>query len=410
MATTSSQVPEVCQEQSLEYPGWKVVSAASLVALVSFASIVIYTFGIFLKPLSAEFSWSREEVSRAFGITAMTVAVCSPFLGRLLDRVDPRQILLPCIAIFGIGFASLGLLSANLWHFYLVFFVIGIVGNGTTQMALSRPVVSWFNQRRGTALALVLAGVGTGSIVMPIFAQKLIDQFGWRNAYFTLGALILVVGLPVTARWIRNRDEASQQKSAESVTGLKMQDALKSRAFWILVATLFLSSISANGAITHLSALLTDRGIDPVEAALAASVLGGTSLLGRLISGWFLDRFWGPAVSMVLLLILALGVLLLSRVSTLAGAGLAAGLIGIGLGGEADVTPVLLSRYFGFRAFGSLYGLTWTFYAVAGALGPVILGRVFDGAGSYGTVFDMLAIPVFLSALLMLWMPRYPDV
>ncbi len=408
-STTNSLRDSQISESSIHYEGWRVAIAAQVVAFVCFASVVIYTFGVFLKPLSAEFGWSREEVSRAFGITAMTIAVSSPFLGKLLDRVEPRKVLLPCFAVFGLAFMSLGFLNGTLWHFYLLFFVIGIVGNGTTQMGLSRPVISWFHQKQGMALSLVLAGVGVGAIVMPMLSQYLIDRFGWRNAYFILGGMILIIGLPVTARWICNQSESGRIRSSQPVHGVEMKVALRSRAFWILVATLFLSSVSANGALTHLVSLLTDRGIAPVEAALAASILGGASLLGRLVSGWLLDRFWGPGVSMVLLFLLATGVMLLSRVDSLTGAAIAAVFIGIGLGGEADVTPVLLSRYYGFKAFGSLYGLTWTFYAMAGALGPVMLGRIFDQAGFYGTAFDMLAIPVFLSALLMLWMPRYPD-
>lgn len=408
MATSLSHTISRSDESSLDYPGWRVVGAAQVAAFVSFASVVIYTFGIFLKPLTAEFGWSREAASRAFGITAMTVAACSPFIGKLLDRMDPRRVLVPCISIFGLAFGSLSLLTPNLWHFYLTFFVIGIVGNGTTQMALSRPIASWFNERRGMALALVLAGVGIGSIVLPIASQRLIVMFGWRTTYAILGGMILILGLPLSARFIRNRDEGQIAAKEIPISGTMLGEALRSRAFWILVATLFLSSVSVNGAITHLSALLTDRGIGLHEAALAASILGGASLTGRLISGWFLDRFWGPAVSFVLLLSMAGGIALLSRSATLPQAALAAIFIGLGLGGEADVTPLLLSRYFGLRSFSSLYGLTWTFYAIAGALGPVILGRAFDTAGSYGTVFDILAIPVLVSAMLMLWMPRYP--
>jgi MFS family permease len=88
---------------------------------VSFASLLVYTFGIFLKPLAEEFSWSREAVSAAFGIAAMTVAVVSPLLGLLLDRVHPARVIVPCMITFGVAFASLGLLTAHLWHLYAVF-------------------------------------------------------------------------------------------------------------------------------------------------------------------------------------------------------------------------------------------------------------------------------------------------
>src|SRR5690242_14678871 len=113
---------------------------------VSFASIVIYTFGVFLKPLATEFAWSRAEVSLAFTITALTVAACSPVIGRLLDRFPARRIVIPCTVIYGVTFASLALLTPHLGHLLAVFLVLGIVGNGTTQLGYSRFVSTWFDR------------------------------------------------------------------------------------------------------------------------------------------------------------------------------------------------------------------------------------------------------------------------
>jgi MFS family permease len=110
--------------------------------MVSFGSLLVFTFVIFLKPLSAEFGWSRESISSAFGIAAMTVAICSPALGHLLDRVGARPVVLCCMTVFGIAFGSLSLLTPSLTHLYVIFVVIGIVGNGTTQMGYSRAVSS----------------------------------------------------------------------------------------------------------------------------------------------------------------------------------------------------------------------------------------------------------------------------
>jgi MFS family permease len=88
---------------------------------------------------------------------------------------------------------------------------------------------------------------------------------------------------------------------------------------------------------------------------------------------------------------------------------LAAALIGLGLGAEADLTPYLLTRYFGLRSFSTLYGFTWTAYAVAGALGPVLMGTAFDATGSYQSLLLLLAAATFVSAALYLLLPRYPD-
>ena len=112
-------------EGSLRYPGWRVALAASGCVFVSFASLLVYTFSVFLKPLTAEFGWSRESASIAFGIAAMTVAVCSPPLGYLLDRYPARGVILPCITVFGCAFASLSFLTGHLWQLYATFFVLG---------------------------------------------------------------------------------------------------------------------------------------------------------------------------------------------------------------------------------------------------------------------------------------------
>jgi MFS family permease len=375
--------------------------------MVSFGSLLVFTFSVFLKPLSAEFGWSRQSISAAFGIAAMSVAVCSPFLGRLLDRFGPRPVILPCMVVFGLAFGSLAFLTPRLMHLYVVFLILGVVGNGTTQMGYSRAVSSWFTDRRGMALAFVVAGVGVGSMILPALAQWLIDGHGWRTAYSALGLLILVMGVPLTALFVREQHQPVSHE-VSVLSGASVRTGLRSRAFWLLVAILFLSSIAINGAISHLSAILTDGGLSASRAALALSVLGAMSLLGRLATGALLDRFSGPLISFALLTGVAAGIALLSWNATAAAALLGAALIGLGLGGEADITPYLLTRYFGLRVFSTLYGLTWTAYAMAGAVGPLMMGRVFDLTGSYSTLLTLLAAQTLAAALLALLLPRYP--
>lgn len=395
-------------EHSLGYAGWLVAAASATGVFVSFASLLVYTFGVLLKPLSDEFSWSRESVSAAFGIAAVTVAVCSPLLGYLLDRVSPRRVILPCLAVFGMAFASLSLLTPRLWHLYAVFLVLGIVGNGTAQMAYARAVSTWFSSRRGAALALVMAGGAVGAMVLPPVAERLIAQYGWRLACLLLGLLPLLIGLPVAARFVRERPRAAGEPL--EATGATLVEGLRSYPFWILVAVLFTSSIAQNGAIAHIAALLTDRGVSPQGGALAVSAMGGASLAGRLGAGWLLDRFFGGLIAFGLLSLAALGTFLLAGADSLAVGMLAAALIGVGMGGEADVTPYMLTRYFGLRSFSMLYGLTWTFYAVAGAIGPVLMGRAFDATGSYERLLVTLAIATWASGGLMLLLPRYRTV
>ena len=394
------------EEGAVSYTGWRVTVASAIGVFVSFGSLLVYTFGIFLKPLTEEFSWSRQAVSLAFGIAAMALAVSSPPLGYLIDRFGARRIILSCLTIFGCAFASLALLTPHIGHLYAIFLVLGLVGNGAAHLAYSRVVSTWFDRRRGMALAVLMAGGALGAIFLPPAAQALIQKLGWRGAFLVLGVMSLALGLPMVARFVRERPRLRGAGRAE-VAGASFQEGLRSRAFWIIAAVLFLSSISQNGAMTHLSALLTDRGVSAGGAAFAVSVMGAASLLGRLGTGWFLDRFFAPRVSFWLLAFSALGVFLLSGARSLVVGSLGAALIGVGMGGEADIIPYLLSKYFGLRSFSTLYGFTWTAYALAAALGPVLMGRAFDAAGSYETFLMQLSVITLGSGGLMLLMPPY---
>jgi predicted MFS family arabinose efflux permease len=310
------------------------------------------------------------------------------------------------MAVFGCAFASLGLLTRHLWHLYAVFAVLGAVGSGTAHLAFARAVSTWFDRRRGMALALVMAGGAVGAIVLPPTAQALIQRLGWRAAFALLGAMVLAVALPVVVPLVRERPGVGRASRAEA-EGASVAQALGSRAFWILIVVLFLFSIGQNGALAHLSALLTDRGVSPHDAAIAVSLMGAASLLGRLVTGWLLDRFFAPRVAFGILVLAALGIFILSSAHSPAMGSLAAILVGAGMGGEADMTPYLLSRYFGLRSFSMLYGFSWTGYAIAGAIGPVLMGRAFDTTASYQALAVKLAFLTLFAAGLMLFMPAY---
>jgi cyanate permease len=223
-----------------------------------------------------------------------------------------------------------------------------------------------------------------------------------------LGLLVLLLGLPLTARFVRERP---RQGGAGDIAlhGASVREGVRSRVFWILVGTLMLSSVSVNGAIAHLSPLLTDRGVSASSAALAASMLGMASFVGRLLTGFLLDRFFGPRVGFCLCTAAAGGILLLARAGATAPGIAAAVLIGLGVGAEADLTPYLLTRYFGLRSFSTLYGFTWTAYAIAGAAGPVWMGKVFDATGSYASLLTLLSGATLISAGLLLMLPKYPS-
>jgi cyanate permease len=312
------------------------------------------------------------------------------------------------LTIFGCAFASLAWLTPHIGHFYATFLILGLVGNGTAQMAYSRAVSTWFSRRLGLALAFLMTGAAFGATILPPIAQALIDRLGWRGAYAAFGGMVLALGLPMVTVFVREKPGARSVRGNQA-PGASVREGLRSRVFWILVTVLFLSSIAINSAVTHLSALLTDRGISPADAAIAVSAMGAASLVGRLTTGWLLDRFFAPRVAFIVLLLATLGVSLLADARSLFVGVSAAILIGLGMGGEADFTPYLLSKYFGLRSFTTLYGFTWTAYAIAGAIGPVLMGKAFDTTSSYSAYVLKISALIFVSAALMLLLPSYRE-
>ncbi len=407
--TQSAKPAPGLSETDLHYYGWRVALAACLGVMVGFGSLFVYTFGVFVRPLSAQFGWSREGISRGFGFAALSVAFCSPTLGRSLDRYGPRRVILSCMTVFIFGIASLAVLRSHLWQFYATCILLGAVGNGAAHLSYARAISTWFHRRLGMALAFVMVGAGLGAMILPLVAQTVISRNGWRTAYWVLGGIALLLGLTPTWAYVHDRGQIRHDFAPVANSGMTWQQGVRTYHFWIIVIVLFAGSISMNGAIAHLAPLLTDRGITVGRAALCASTLGGLSVLARIAVGSLLDRFFGARVALVVYLVTAAGIFLLARANSFFAGCFATALIGVGAGGEADITPYLLTRYFGMRAFSTLYGLTWTFYAIAGAIGPVILGRAFDSTGSYARLLAALALATTLAAVLLLLLPRYSN-
>lgn len=379
---TEATHPQAANESSLHYAGWGVAAAAFVGVMTSFAPIVPYTFSLFLNPLHAAFGWQREAIGGTFALAAITVALVSPGIGVLLDRFAPRRIILPSIVIFALALASLSRLGPNIAQFYLTFFVLGLVANGTAQFAYTRTMLTWFRRRRGFALAFMLTGSGIGSIFIPPVTQWAIDHHGWRSAYLLLGGIALL-GFPLTALLMRNRPATAVYGDHIPSSGVTVGAALRSVAFWVMAAITVLSAFSENGLVTNLAAILTEHGITAQSAALALSVRGGAGIIGRLCVGFLLDRFSPQRMQTFILILSASGTLIIAFAGTSAIALVGAALLGVGLGSEADVAPYLLARYFGRKHFSVLYGLTWTAYAVGGGIGPVVVGHLYDRAGSY---------------------------
>ena len=392
-------------ENRAHYEGWRVVAASGLGAY--FTSIFVFTFGVLLKPLADEFTWSRQAISLAFGSMTLAVSLAAPISGHVVDRFGPRWIVGPSLLAAAVSFGSLSILSPHLWHLYVIYVAIGLASSGTSPVVYSRVVASWFDRYRGSAMALVIACIGLGAITHPLLTQTLTRAFGWRTACTGLALVIAVIGVPTVSRFVREPRFLSTPNTpgTSGTPGTQFSHALRSRVYWTLIVVVFGSTLSMNGVVVHLSVLLSDRGLAASQGVAALSTMGGASLVGRLLTGRLLDRFNGTRVSFVLLTMAAAGTMVLAGAHTMLGGIIAAALIGFGTGGEVDVTPYLLSRYFGLRSLSTLYGFTWLAFGLAGVAGPILMGRAFDATGSYNTVLIGFAVVTFAVAVLMLTLP-----
>lgn len=373
--------------------------------MVGFGSLFISTFGIFLKPVASDMGWSRTQMSLAFTISVFSVAITAPIIGRLLDRMPPRRIVIPCTIIWGLGFASFSLLTRHIAHLLAMYALIGIVGIATTQLGYARAVSTWFDRGRGRALAVVMAGSGVGFMIFPPLAQALIGTFGWRFAYAALGAVVLVTAVPLALLFLREREGISTIADCQPQsrgTGTLIQTF----PFLGTVSASLLFSFATNGLNTHWAPLLTDHGLTPAAAAQVLSIAGLATLISKLCTGYLLDRLRANVVGGLLFVCTALGLLTVAAARARLASSVAAVLVGIGMGAEADVVPYLLTRYFGLAHFSELYAYTWTVYAIAGGLGPLLAGVIFDQSGDYQIAIAAFTVMVFAASALLISLPK----
>lgn len=389
-------------EYARGYAGWRVVWACAAGSF--FAGIPLQTYAIFLRPVADQFGWTRQSASTGYAMLALVAAIAAPLVGRVIDRFGARRVIIPALAITGLALMSLSALTSSLAHFYVVCGVIGLAVIGASPVAYSRVIFGWFDAHRGRALGTMLAGGMVSAIVLPPITVSLIGALGWRTAWLVLGAAIIGGGVMIVTAFLHERP-VPRATAAGDIPGATIGEALRSRLFWTLIVSIFGAALMMSGAIVHVPALLTDRGLTPQSAALVLSVMGGANLLSRVVSGWLLDRYAAPRVAAVQLAVGAIGGLLMANAATLPSAATAAFLIGAGSGGEIDVNPYLLARYFGLRSLATLYGFNWMALGIASAIGPILMGRAYDADHTYSLIFTQLAIVTMLVAGLMLTLP-----
>ena len=366
---------------------WWVVAGAVTGLVVCNGPVMAFTFGVFLKPLMEDMGWQRGTASFALSFGGIFSALMVPVFGWMMDRWSIRRVALPGIVIYAFAIALLALSPRSFLAFTLLFALAEAASAIQTPIGYAKAIAAWFDRRRGLALGIAMSGVGLGGFIMPQLAEALIERVGWRGAYASLGLLTLVIAFPAVALWIREPlpgegDHGGATVEGRDLPGLTPGQATATIRFWILLTVLFLVAISINGTVAHIVPLLTDAGIPRATAAATLGLFGLATMTGRLLAGYLVDRFFASYVATVLFLAPIAGfAFLASATGTLPAIGVI--LLGLGLGTEIDLIAFLVSRYFGQRAFGQIYGYCFMVFSFGSASGRFLGGYVYDLAGSY---------------------------
>ena len=403
--------------------GWWNVATGFVGMGLSYAIFTVFAFGTFVGPLQAEFGWGRGELSFALSMTNFAVVIASPCLGLLIDRFGVRRILVPSILLMALTIASMGMLTANLWHLYALYFLIPFLGAGTLPASYSRVLIAWFNQKRGLALGISLSGFGVGAMLIPVVSQLSIEALGWRASYFFFSGAVILLALPMAVFLLREspaelglnadgialpHDEQAQLETAPE-KGMSGLEAARTMSYWLILSSFLLVGIGLTGILAHLVPMLTDRGVDIKTAARCMSSIGFGIIFGRILAGYLMDRFFAPYVTACFLLGMVLGISILASGTTGILVFPAAILVGMASGSEISEIAYICSRYFGKKAFGQIYGVMFAAFQVGAIIGAPLMGFYYDRAGNYVTALWILAGTVVLAAVLIASLRAYPN-
>ncbi len=400
--------------------GWYNVLTTFFGMALSYAMFTVFAFGTLVKPLENEFGWQRGELSFALTMTNIAVVIASPLLGFIIDRTGVRRILIPSIILMGLAVLSMTLLTGNIWHFYLMYLLIPILGAGTLPQSYSRTIIGWFKRRRGLALGIALSGFGVGAAFIPSFAQVMIDSFGWRAAYIGFAVAIFCISLPMTFFLLKETPEEmnllpdgesniQNTNTNDHNIGLSGRDAAKTKPYWLILSSFFLVGIGITSILAHLVPMLIDRGVAPTTAALCMTSLGIGLIFGRILSGYLMDRFFAPYITAIFLLGLFIGIVILALGTKGGFVFVAAVFVGLATGAEISEIAYICSRYFGQKSFAQIYGMMFAAFQLGSAFGAPVMGFYYDSVGNYIGALWFIAIIVLIGTILIATLEPYPN-
>ncbi len=379
--------------------------------IIAIQALPIYTFGVFLVPLTTKFNWERGALSGAYSVYMLSSGFLALLSGRLSDKYGPRILVILGGILTGIGFLLLSQIN-SLWQVYLIWGLFMGIGVSCCFIPLLSTIPKWFTKRRGLAIGLTVAGFGLGGIISPPLAQWLIATYDWRQSYLILGVITLIIIVPL-AQFLKHSpqriglkpyggNEAVEDKQSLAAGGLSLKQAIKTSRFWILGLIRFLFFFCVQVTIIHIIPHAIDIGISPITAASITSIVAGASVIGRLSMGFISDKIGGRLILIACIFLAALAFLWLLFAKEIWTLYIFAVIFGLGYGGIVVLETVITAELFGLRSLGVILGGLMLLETVGMALGAPLAGSIFDATGDYDLAFLICTIIGALAIILSL--------
>jgi MFS family permease len=420
-----TEIQEERQAKTKLFYGWIIVIAVTLIYTI--AEIPVFAFGIFVKPIATELGWTREVITRAFGLYMICLGIFSILGGILVDRIGPK--ILNCVGGILIGLGLILSARANsVAMFYIGYGVLGGIGFAFIFVPNQTTLARWFIEKKGLALGIMFAGGGIGTLIATPLMQAGIERYGWRTVFVILGILVLCI--PVSAAMLLKKDpeemglsplgkgetkssESAEVKGAEpsgqviQQQNFTLPQALKTGSFWIYNLAITLMFLGFFMAQVNMVPHVTDKGVPAAAAALALGIASAFNALGRLLMGGVSDKIGTKRSFYICLTVGAIMLFYLISVHTSWMMYLFVIFFGLAYGGSVPQMPRMVSELFGVKAMGAIMGVSMLITTSGPALGPVLGGAIYDRTGSYSSAF-LTGGCAILSALILIYLLRAP--
>ncbi len=364
--------------------GWLMVTVSCLI--LGMAMGTLFSISVFLKPLAAEFGWTRGDTSLAYSSAAILNGLSGVVMGALADRFTARPLVLFGALVLG---SSLLMLSRveHLWQFYLLYGpMIGALALAAFLTPLLSNVGFWVEKHRGLAIGIAMGGQSLGGAAVPLIARFLISEYGWRQAYFTMGvvAFALLVPLSLLVREPPGLAEAKAASREASRRPSRVTPRIApGRLVTILCFAIVLCCICMSLPVVHLVALATDNGIAPASAAAILGLMMLVSIVGRVGIGKVADLIGGLRALFLASAVQTVFIFWFTQMHAPAGFFVIAVLFGIGYGGVIPAYAIILREQIPAHRMGRMVGLVFLFANVGMGTGGYLGGLLFDLSGSY---------------------------